>query len=101
MFAGPAGRYRPTLTSLTETDGESTYRVLTNGSVVGQSTNPPNNVDYTLYRHAFPPVRLAAGDRIAVSFGSASNGRVPEGDAFAGSRGRWTALTLTPLAAER
>ena len=101
VFAGPAGRYEPTLTSLTETDGESSYRLLVNGVAVGDFTNPPSDVDYAPHRHAFPPTQLAAGDRIAVAFSSASNGKVPEGNAFAWSRGRWTTLTLAPAPAGR
>ena len=100
-FAGPTGRYDATLTSLTEIDGESTYRLRVNGVAVGEHTNPPSDADYAPHRHTFPGVALAPGDRITVAFSSASNGKVPEGDAFAWSRGRWTTLTLTPAAAER
>lgn len=95
-FAGPEGAYDIELTTLTETDGESTYRLKVNGTLVGTFQNPPERPNYGEASHVWKAVRLAPGAQIQVESDSHSNGKVPEGDAFGFSRGRWTRLVLTP-----
>ena len=96
-YDGPAGKYDLVLTTLTETDGESSYRLLVGGSTIGKVQNPETAHDYQQVRHRFDGVALKSGDVIRVEFNSASNGKIPEGDAFAFSRGRWQSVAiLTP-----
>ena len=89
-----AGTYDVVLTSLTETDGESTYRVFVGGKKIGEVQNPPAERDYEAIFHRFEKVKLNTGDVIRVEFNSASNGKIPEGDGFAFARGRWRSVTF-------
>ena len=93
-FRGETGTYDLVLNALTETDGESSYRVFVDGKKVGEGTNPETEKDYKVAQHRFNGVALKAGDTIRVEFNSASNGKIPEGDAFAFSRGRWRSVRL-------
>lgn len=93
-FQGKAGVYDLVLTTLTETDGASTYRLLVDGSKVGEVRNPDTDRDYDPVKHRFDAVFLKPGDTIRVEFNSASNGLIPEGNGFGFSRGRWRSLTI-------
>ncbi|WP_231617430.1 DUF5060 domain-containing protein [Novipirellula aureliae] len=93
-FKGEAGVYDLVLTTLTETDGESSYRLLVAGEKVGEVQNPVAKRDYETTPHRFSEVSLMPGDTIRIEFSSASNGKIPEGDAFAFSRGRWESVTI-------
>lgn len=91
-YAGEAGRFDLVLTTLTETDGESSYRLYVADKKVGEAQNPTAQRDYEAVEHRFAGVVLNPGDRVRVEFNSASNGKVPEGNGFAYSRGRWRLL---------
>ena len=93
-FKGDAGVYDLVLTSLTETDGESTYRIFVAEKKIDEVQNPESVRDYEAIQHRFDAVSLKPGDTIRIEFNSASNGKVPEGDAYAFSRGRWRSLTI-------
>ncbi len=93
-FDGPAGTYRVELTTLGETDGESSYRLFVDGKLKGKATNQPTTTDYAPQTHDLGTVRLRPGQVIGLAFNSASNGKIPEGEGFAFSRGRWTGLRL-------
>lgn len=93
-FKGTAGTYDLVLTTLTETDGESSYRVLVAGKKLGEVKNPEAKHDYEAKTHRFKSIGLKQGDTIRVEFNSHSNGKIPEGDGFAFSRGRWRSVTL-------
>ncbi|MEM9259058.1 MAG: hypothetical protein AAGA62_05390 [Bacteroidota bacterium] len=95
VFAGPAGTYTLELTSLQETDGESTYVFYRDDKRIAAATNDPTTVDYQPQIHKLGKVKLKPGQRLAIAFNSHSNGKIPEGDAFAFSRGRWTGIKLT------
>ncbi|TWU28644.1 DUF5060 domain-containing protein [Bythopirellula polymerisocia] len=101
-FQGNAGIYDLVLTTLTETDGASTYRLLVDGRKVGEARNPDADRDYESVMHRFNGVSLKPGDKIRVEFNSDTNGLIPEGNGFAFSRGRWRSLTFlkpgTPMA---
>lgn len=94
VFAGAAGTYQIELTTLGETDGESSYELLIDGQQKGRVTNQPTINDYAPQVHNLGMVRLLPGQVIAITFNSSSNGKIPEGDGFAFSRGRWTRLLL-------
>lgn len=93
-FDGEDGTYDLVLTTLAETDGESSYRVLVAGKKIGEVQNPETQKDYKPITHRFKNVALKAEDTIRVEFNSASNGKIPEGDAFAFARGRWRSLAI-------
>jgi len=94
-FTGKTGRYDVTLTTMTETDGESTYKLLIGGKLMGQFTNPKTSQDYKPTLKTWKNVPVAKGAILRVEFNTATNsnkktGRIPY------ARGRWIALTLTP-----
>lgn len=93
-YDGPAGKFDLVLTTLTETDGESLYRVLIDGKQIGKVQNPASSRDYELVPHRFNNVELKSGDTIRVEFSSASNRKIPEGNGFAFSRGRWRSVAV-------
>ncbi len=93
-FQGKSGTYNLMLTTLTETDGESTYRLLVSGKKIGEVKNPTTKRDYQPANHRFEDVSLKRGDSIRIEFNSASNKKIPEGDSFAFARGRWRSLAI-------
>ncbi len=95
-FTGKSGTYDVTLKTLTETDGESIYRVRLNDQQVGRYVNPATTIDYSPSYGTWRSVEIKKGDRISVESKPHTNGKIPEGDGTAWSRGRWTSLTLNP-----
>lgn len=93
-FQREAGHYDLVLTTLTETDGESSYRLLISGKKVGEVRNPAAGNDYEPVAHRFEAVKLKPGDTLRVEFNAASNGKIPEGEGYAFSRGRWRSLII-------
>lgn len=97
-FNGTSGTYDITITTLSEIDGEPSYKLRINGTYIGSPyTQPYTGVDYSPLTHTWPNVSINNGDTIQVESNSVSNGLVPEGDAFAFARGRWTQLELTHI----
>ena len=94
VYDGVDGSFAVVLTALTETDGESTYKLFVNDNEIGTAQNPPTDSDYVPAYHSFGNVTLKKGDTIQIRFNSASNGKTPEGTGFAYARGRWTTLTI-------
>ncbi len=99
-LSGKTGAYDITLTTMVETDGESTYKLLIDGKLVGQFTNPKTSVDYKPTQKRWKNVSVSKGAKIRVEFNTATNsnqqsGRIPY------ARGRWIALTLTPSGAKK
>ncbi|UCD49827.1 MAG: DUF5060 domain-containing protein [Phycisphaerales bacterium] len=95
-FQGDPGTYDVAITTVTETDGESTYRLSAAGKQVGTFTNPQTSQDYRPARHTWKKIALQKGDTIRVQFNTASNGKKKEGDGFGYARGRWRKLQLIP-----
>lgn len=96
-FPGPAGTYTLVLTTLGEVDGECNYRVKVNDQIVGKIVNKPTNQDYAPQRHTLAQIAIPADAKITVEADARSNGKIPENDAFAFARGRWTSLTFTEM----
>ncbi|VGO22463.1 hypothetical protein SCARR_04546 [Pontiella sulfatireligans] len=98
IFDGSAGAYDVTLTALKELDGECSYRLLINGSLIGEVKNATTTVDYQEQDHVFAGVNIPAGATIAVESITHSNGKVQETGQPAGvwawARGRWRSLSL-------
>jgi len=93
-FPGAAGNYDVTIITIGEEDGESTYRFLVNGAVVGTVTNTPTSAAFEDQTHVFANVNIPAGATIGVEANAVTNGLIPEGDGTAYSRGRWKQLSF-------
>lgn len=95
VYNGRDGTFTVVVTALTETDGESMYKLFVNGNEIGSAQqNPVSASDYDPVEHFWDSVVLKKGDTIQVWFNSVSNGKISEGNGFAYSRGRWTTLTI-------
>jgi hypothetical protein len=90
-FDGPSGLFDVTITTLTEEDGECTYRLFVNGAVVGTYQNPRVNAsgDSQPNTHTWTGIMVNTGDTIAIESNTHSNGLIPEGAGYAWARGRW------------
>jgi len=95
-FTGKPGVYDVTLTTMAETDGESTYKLRIDGKLVGEFTNPKTSVDYKPTRKTWKKVTVGKEAKIRVEFNSATNSKTQQGSRKAYARGRWTTLTFTP-----
>ncbi|MGJ8681079.1 hypothetical protein [Paraglaciecola sp.] len=82
------------LVTLTELDGESEYKVLLNGKVIGEFKNPETNVDYAEAEFDLGLVELKNGDKLTIQSNAVTNGKIPEGDITAFARGRWRGVVL-------
>jgi len=96
-YANSDNKFNIKFTSLTETDGESTYRIFADNTLISEFQNPETTVDYVPYVHTISNVELKKGVKIQIEFNSHSNRKIPEEDGFAYSRGRWTTLQLIPM----
>ncbi|MGJ8639959.1 MAG: DUF5060 domain-containing protein [Opitutaceae bacterium] len=109
-FRGASSEYDVTITTMTEEDGECTYRLLINGSVVASYQNPREHTagylgDLELHNHTWTGITVNNGDTIAIESNAHSNDTYPETNGandFAWARGRWQQIefvetTLAPL----
>ncbi len=99
-FDEATGFYNITLTTLTETDGESSYRLRIGNQLIGEYQNPESDVDYAPSTYTWEQVEINNGDVVQIEFSSHTNGKIPEGNSTAYSRGRWTQLAFTPMCSE-
>ncbi len=97
IFSQATDNYDITITTLTETDGESTYRLKVGGVLVGEFQNPATTVDYVQATKTWKNVAVKTGDLIQVEFNSHTNGKIPEGNTTAFSRGRWKQVSFDPV----
>jgi len=100
-FTGKAGTYNITLTTMAEIDGESTYKLLIDGKLVGRFTNPKTSQDYKPTPKTWKNISVDKGATIRVEFNTATNSKAKQGNRKAYARGRWIALTLTPAGAAK
>lgn len=96
IFKGETGLYKATFVSITENDGESDYIIRLNGSVVDTILNTETNETYSTIRHELNKIFLHKNDIIQISSRAVTNGKIPEHDETAWSRGRWSTLLLIP-----
>ncbi|VGO12521.1 hypothetical protein PDESU_01074 [Pontiella desulfatans] len=99
-FDGATGHYDVTITTLTEEDGESTYRLLVNGSVVATFVNtyigPGSPQDLQPETHRWVGIPINSEDTLAIESNADTNGEIPEGtNGTAWARGRWRQIELT------
>lgn len=97
IFDGVNGNYSIVFTSMTEIDGESTYRLLVNGILINEFQNPESETDFDLIAHTIKSLELKNGDAIQIEFKPHSNGKIPEDGAFAYARGRWKSIEVIML----
>lgn len=95
-FPGESAEYDIVIETVLENDGESTYVLRVNGEKAGEFQNPEQTEGVSRVTHTWEGVAVPAGATIQVESNAHSNGKIPEGDGFAYSRGRWSSLTLTP-----
>lgn len=96
-FTKEKGKYKIDINTLSEFDGESTYKLFVNGKLVSEVQNNPSDKDYTVQNFKFGNVNLKPKDTISIAFNSHTNGKIPEGESTAYSRGRWTELEITHI----
>lgn len=94
VFNGVSHYYNITFTSLTEEDGESTYRLKINNKLIGKFQNPVTTADMVPYTQTFENILIQNGDVIQIESKTHSNGKIPEGDGFAFARGRWRSIAF-------
>jgi len=94
-FTGSAGIYNITLNTLSELDGESSYRLLVNGKLVGKYQNPATTADYTPNSKVWTAIQVPEAATIQVECQAHTNGLIPEGSSTAYSRGRWTSVVFS------
>lgn len=83
------GEYSIELSTITEVDGESSYKVLVNNRLISKVINPETTLDFEPVQHKIGVSKLKAGDIIVVAAKAVTNGNIPEGDETAYARGRW------------
>jgi dienelactone hydrolase len=97
-FDGASGTYDVTITTLVEEDGESTYRILINGTVAGTFRNKNigagSALDMKPATHVWQSLRLNNGDTLSIESNTATNGEIPEAGGTAWARGRWRKIEL-------
>ena len=94
-YTGETGYYDLSLTTLTEIDGECSYRLKVDGELIGEFQNPETQTDYQEYTQTFPYTLVRKGDVIQIESNTHSNEKIPEGNGFAYARGRWRSVQLT------
>lgn len=97
-FTNTSAIYDVTISTMTEIDGESTYRLLINGEEKASFTNPrvDDAGDLQLHTHKWYGITVVHGDTVAVESNTDSNGLIPENGGFAWARGRWSKIELAP-----
>jgi len=81
---------------IAENDGESRYTLSVNGVPVLRGVAPETEEVFVPGAVDLGVVTLSPGDMIAIASEAVTNGKIPEGDGTAFSRGRWSALHLSP-----
>ncbi|MFY0686559.1 MAG: hypothetical protein JXQ90_05310 [Cyclobacteriaceae bacterium] len=94
IWSAEKGTFEVTITTLGEDDGESFYKLLINGKEIGEVQNQPSETNYLPQTHSFGRVLVKNGDNISIAFNAHTNGKIPEGESTAYSRGRWTKITF-------
>lgn len=93
-FSGQSGRYNINMTSLKETDGESTYKIIIDDKPIGSFQNPASEVEFEPHTFSLRNIDIDKGQEIEIQFNSHSNNKIPEGDGHAFARGRWQKITF-------
>ncbi|RED49271.1 hypothetical protein [Seonamhaeicola aphaedonensis] len=96
-FEGETGYYSAELNTITENDGESNYEFYVNGRILKALVNPETSESFKEVKLKIGKLFLKKGDKIKVASKAVTNGKIPENDGTAWSRGRWKSLILSPV----
>lgn len=98
VFTGKSDKYDVTLTTLSESDGECSYRFVVNGVEMGTYQNSRIVVadEYKPQAVVFKAVQINKNDLIAVEANTHTNKLFPENGGTAWARGRWTSVSMSP-----
>lgn len=96
IFKGETGYYSGSLNTIAENDGESTYVLTVNSEKLRTVTNPQVPESFKKVNLALGKIYLTTNDTLKISSKAATNGKIPEHDETAWSRGRWSSIALTP-----
>ncbi|WP_298532831.1 DUF5060 domain-containing protein [uncultured Algibacter sp.] len=96
IFKGESGSYNVFFRTITENDGESVYKVLINGTEISTVTNPETSASYESVDHDLGIVSIHKNDILEIQSKAVTNGKIPENDETAWSRGRWTSIDFIP-----
>ncbi|WP_303316249.1 hypothetical protein Q4Q34_12305 [Flavivirga abyssicola] len=99
IFKGKSGLYKAVLTAMAENDGESVYKIKINGKEVSTLENPSTKSSFSTVKHKLD-LYLHKNDIIEILSKAVTNGKIPENDETAWSRGRWSSLILKPVGLE-
>lgn len=88
------GKFEFIIHTMAEEDGESSYILYINGSKKGELQNTSTNLPFQQQQMSFGVFELNANDSISIASNSHTNGKIPEGNTTAYSRGRWQKLEL-------
>ncbi|GAA4236458.1 hypothetical protein GCM10022291_20830 [Postechiella marina] len=97
VFLGETGYYSAVLNTIAENDGESVYTVYINNEKLKTVKNQEVPDSFKKVDLALGKIYLKANDTLKISSKTATNGKIPEYDETAWSRGRWHAISLTPV----
>lgn len=97
IFKGETGYYDGVLNTVAENDGESTYEIRVNKEGFKTVKNPQVPESFKNVSLAVGKLYLKTNDTIKIASKALSNGKIPEHDETAWSRGRWKSLALTPV----
>ncbi|WP_298363872.1 DUF5060 domain-containing protein [uncultured Lutibacter sp.] len=96
IFKGESGTYKLMFTTIAENDGESRYKILVNGSTVKEVTNSETSESMQGEDHNLGYIYLEKNDILEIASTAETNGKIPENDETAWSRGRWKSLIFIP-----
>lgn len=96
-FTGKAYVYNVMITTVTENDGESSYRLKVNGKEAFPMHQNPRADGLSTPMFLWQEVAVPDNALIQVESNAHSNGFIPEGDGYAYAHGRWIQLEFQPL----
>lgn len=96
VFKGETGFYSSVLNTISENDGESTYFISVNNQKMHFVKNPQTPESFKNTSLALGKLYLRTNDTIKIASKAVTNGKIPENEGTAWSRGRWQSLVLTP-----
>ncbi|MEW4924357.1 DUF5060 domain-containing protein [Algibacter sp. 2305UL17-15] len=94
IFKGKTGMYYGVLHAVAEHDGESVYILKINNDKVKTVATPEVDESFKSVKLPLGAIYLKTNDTIIMSSKAHSNGKIPEDDETAWSRGRWKSLEL-------
>lgn len=97
VFNGKSGYYSGVLNTIAENDGESGFLISVNQERLKVVLNPQVANGFKDTQLNLGKIYIKTNDTLKISSTSVTNGKVPEHDETAWSRGRWSSIILTPV----